>query len=110
LQKLFHLRGNRSHRPDIFLFFGRVDVRQACNAKLHGLIHRIGLQLAYINASARHAFRNRGLDRSHEFRCVLFVEELNDHLGVIGLLKLRRHGEPETRPPVYPKNLVAFDF
>ena len=90
--------GDRAQRANILCFVERVDVGQPRDPQFNGVVDGIGLQLAHIDARARHALRNCGLKRSDQFRRVFFVVQFDDYLRVIQLLQLRRDRKPETRP------------
>ena len=96
-QNVFNLAGNSSKLPDVAALQRGVDISGAGDANLNRIIDRIGQQLPCVQPCSRNGRGENGLQLANKLGSDLFIGNLNQHLRIIQLLKLRRRGKPEPR-------------
>ena len=97
LQDVDDLRGDMPHGLDILRAARSSHVGIADDANLDRIVHRVGLQLAEVDPHAGHGRREHRLHLVDKVRRDVLVVQLNQHFGVVELLRLRRQREPEAR-------------
>ena len=110
-QHRLHLRGDLPHRPDVLRAARGTHVGPADDPNLHRIVHRIGLQLPQINSRARNCRRQHRLHLIDKLRSDLLLVQLDQHFGIVQLLRLAATAKTRTADcPLPPTSLRSAVF